>query len=92
MRILEPYGSKSGLHNNDKRCPGAFMVLVQQLVKGMGGAVPVQDLPRPRRKRCQGAFKILVQQVVKRMRGAVPVQDLPGPIVEHCLHPLDFRA
>lgn len=30
-----------------KRCQGAFMVLVQQLVKGMGGAVPVQDLPRP---------------------------------------------
>ena len=28
-------------------CQGAFKILVQQLVKSMGGAVPVQDLPRP---------------------------------------------
>ena len=30
-----------------KRCRDAFKILVQQLVKSMGGAVPVQDLPRP---------------------------------------------
>ncbi len=35
------------LTGGGNRWQGAFMVLMQQLVKGMGGAVPVQDLPRP---------------------------------------------
>ena len=38
--------AESQIFRNSRRL-GAFKVLVQQLVKGMGGAMPIQDFPRP---------------------------------------------
>src|SRR6266849_1321653 len=30
-----------------KRCQGAFKILAQQLIEGMGGAMPIQNFPGP---------------------------------------------
>ena len=87
----------AGVLERDKRREGAFMVLVQQLVKGMGGAMPVQDFPGPiveqglhpfdlgaRESSEPGAFgKELAQQAIR----VLVRPPLPGRMGMRKIHP-----